>query len=96
MKRRTPNPASDSAPRPIYYISDRPEAYEYWGELSRVDAQALARTIADHAAKRFPKIEFRIDSEWHSHDQVLGLVAAYIDGHWQNWATEMADGRQTA
>jgi len=40
-----------------------------WG---RVEAQALARTIADHAAKRFPNIEFRIDSEWHSHDQVLG------------------------
>lgn len=96
MKRDAPKTAGDGAARPVYYISDRPEAYEYAGELGRVEAQALARTIADHAAKRFPNIEFRIDSEWHSHDQVLGLVAAYIDSHWQHWATEMADGRQTA
>jgi hypothetical protein len=82
--------------RPVYFVSDRPEAYEYGSEIGPLEAREFARTIAEHAARRFPKVEFRIDSEWHSHDPALDPVAAYIDSHWQRWATEMTDGRQTA
>jgi hypothetical protein len=96
MKRHTANPASDGVARPIYFISDRPEAYEYWGEVGHMEAKALAHLISAHAAKRFPNVEFRIDSQWHSHDPVLGLVAAYIDSHWREWATTMAGQRLTA
>lgn len=82
--------------RPVYFISDRPEAYEYWSEIGPLEAREFARTIAEHAARRFPKVEFRIDSEWHSHDPLLDPVAAYIASHWQRWAAETADDRQTA
>lgn len=84
------------AGRPVYFVSDRPEAYEVWGEVNREEAKALARTIADHAGKRFSNVEFRIDGEWHGHDVAMGIVAAYIDSHWRQWAAEMVDYRQTA
>ena len=77
--------------RPQYFISDRPEAYEIWGEISREEARALARLIADHAARRFPHIEFRIDGNWHTHDHSTELAAAYIESHWQAWAAAMVD-----
>lgn len=77
--------------RPQYFISDRPEAYEIWGEISREEACVLARLIAEHAARRFPNIEFCIDGNWHTHDQSTKLVAAYIESHWQAWAAAMED-----
>lgn len=77
--------------RPQYFISDRPEAYEIWGEISREDAMALVRLIADHAARRFPHIEFRIDCNWHTHDHCTELAAAYIESHWQAWAAAMVN-----
>lgn len=88
---------STSAPaRPVYFISNRPEAYEITGEVSREEAGMLARLIAERAGKRFPGIEFRIDGEWHSHDRSTELAAEYIEGHWQAWAATMVDHKQTA
>lgn len=88
-----------SAPMPErqqYFVSDRPEAYEVWGEVSREEAGMLARLIVRHAAERFPNIEFRIDGNWHTHDRSTELVSAYIESHWQAWAAAMVDHRQTA
>lgn len=75
-----------AADRMIYFISNRPESYEYWGEVSREKAESLARIIAERAARQFPDIEFRIDGEWHSHDPRTADAAAYIESHWQSWA----------
>jgi len=77
--------------KPTYFISDRPEAYEVWGEVSYEDAKAIAKTIADHAARRFPDIEFRIDSAWHSHGSGLQKVAEYIDTNWEKWAAPLLE-----
>jgi hypothetical protein len=76
------------AEKPIYYVSARPEAYEYWGEIGRDEARRIAVLIAHRAAESFPNIEFRIDEVWHDHLPGMELVAAHIDSHWQQW---MAD-----
>jgi hypothetical protein len=71
--------------RPVYYISNRPEAYEVAGEVGYDEAAAIARTIAEHAARHFPGIDFRVDGEWHTHQAGMEKVAAYIEDHWQQW-----------
>lgn len=75
--------------RPVYYVSTRPEAYEYWGEVDAEKAQRLGELIAERAARHFPKIEFRTDAAWHSHPADMAGVADYIDRHWQTWAGEL-------
>lgn len=82
--------------RPVYFISDRPEAYEVWGEIGQEEAGKLAALIADHAGRHFPSIEFRIDGEWHTHDQSMDKVAAYIESHWQAWWADTKKHRETA
>lgn len=47
----------------IYYLSDRPEAYEYWGEIGHDAARRIGLLAAGRASERFPDIEFRIDSQ---------------------------------
>lgn len=81
---------SAHAEKPVYYVSTRPEAYEVCGEVGHDEAEALARMIADHAARHFPKVEFRVDDAWHMHPPGMELVAAYIDDHVQGWAAELA------
>lgn len=83
-QQRTRNPAP--ADRPVYFISNRPESYEYWGEVSREKAESFARIIAERASQRFPGIEFRIDGEWHDHDPRTSMASSYIESHWQSWA----------
>lgn len=72
----------------VYYVSNRPEAYEIFGEIERRQAQAIARAIAAQAAKRFPGIEFKVDDAWHRHQHGMEHVAAYIEANWQRWADE--------
>jgi hypothetical protein len=79
------NTANSDSTHLVYYISDRPEAYEIGGEVGRDEARDFARVIAEHAARHFPRIEFCIDSDWHAHDEVMDEVAAYIESHWQSW-----------
>lgn len=81
--------------RPVYYVSARPEAYEYWGEVGRDQAHRIAELIAQRAARRFPNIEFRVDAIWHDHLPGMELVAAHIDSHWQQWLAD-ADRMQHA
>jgi hypothetical protein len=78
---------------PVFFISNRPEAYEVWGEISHGEAETLARLIAARAAKRFPDIEFKIDGDWHTQDKSINVqhAAAYIESHWQSWAAAMVD-----
>lgn len=71
--------------RAVYYISDRPEAYEVFGEVSHAEAKHIGRLIAAEAARVFPAIDFRVDSAWHSHQHGMEKVAAYIEAHWQDW-----------
>lgn len=73
---------------PVYFVSDRPEAYEIWGEVSHDAARRIAALIAAHAGKRFPEIEFRVDGAWHSHPSSMGRVTEYIESHWQSWLAE--------
>ena len=70
----------------VYYVSNRPEAYEVCGEIERHQARAIARAIAEQAAKRFPGIEFKVDDAWHQHQHGMEHVAAYIEANWQRWA----------
>lgn len=77
--------AAPAAAPPVYFVSDRPEAYEIWGEVAPDKARHIAALIAEHAAKRFPGIEFRVDGAWHSHPPGLGPVTAYIEENWQAW-----------
>jgi hypothetical protein len=79
----------------VYYVSARPEAYEYWGEIGRDEASRIAELIAHRAAERFPNIDFRIDDAWHDHLPGMELVAAHIDSNWQKWVAEAA-GLQSA
>jgi hypothetical protein len=78
------------AEKPIYYVSARPEAYEYWGEIGRDEARRIAELIAHRAVERFPNIEFRVDDAWHDHLPGMELVAAHIDANWQMWVAEAA------
>lgn len=80
----------------IYYVSARPEAYEYWGEIGRDEARHIAELIARRAVERFPDIEFRVDDAWHDHLPGMELVAAHIDGNWQKWVTDAATLRSAA
>jgi hypothetical protein len=79
----------------IYFVSARPEAYEYWGEIGRAEARVIAELIARRAVERFPNIEFRVDDAWHDHLPGMELVAAHIDANWQQWVSE-ADSLQHA
>lgn len=74
--------------RPVYYVSSRPEAYEYWGEIEHDQALRIAAVVARRAGQRFPRIEFRVDDQWHEHLPGMTLIAAYIDGHWLQWLAE--------
>jgi hypothetical protein len=74
--------------RAIYYVSARPEAYEFWGEVGHDEARQLGELIARRAAERFSNIEFRVDDVWHDHPPGMELIAAYIDAHWQEWRAE--------
>lgn len=78
-----------AAARPVYFVSDRPEAYELWGEVGHDEAMAIARLIAERAARKFPAIEFRVDHGWHDHLPGMEKVSAYIEGHWQGWARSL-------
>jgi hypothetical protein len=71
--------------KPVYYVSNRPEAYEVAGEIGHDEAAAIAATIVQHCRRHFPGIEFRIDGEWHSHQPGMEKVAAYIEDNWQQW-----------
>ena len=73
--------------RPVYFISNRPEASEVGGEVSVERAASLAAVIVQRATRAFPGIDFRIDGQWHSHDPELDRVAAYIESHWAAWAS---------
>ncbi|MDP1651830.1 MAG: hypothetical protein Q8L56_03810 [Rhodocyclaceae bacterium] len=78
------------AEKSVYYISARPEAYEFWGEVGHDEALRLASLIAERAARRFRNIEFRVDADWHMHPPGMELVAAYIDDHLPAWMAELA------
>lgn len=78
------------AEKPIYFVSARPEAYEYWGEIGREEAHHIADLIARRAVERFPNIEFRVDDAWHDHLPGMELIAAHIDANWQKWVAEAA------
>ncbi len=71
--------------KPVYFVSNRPEAYEVAGEVGHDEAEAIARAIVEHAGHRFPGVEFRVDGEWHSHQPGMEKVAAYIEEHWEQW-----------
>lgn len=71
--------------RAVYYISDRPEAYEVFGEVGYEEAKHIGSLIAAEAARVFPDIDFRVDSAWHSHQHGMEEVAAFIEDHWQEW-----------
>lgn len=75
-------------PDTVYYVSSRPEAYEYWGEVDHDRARRIAEVIVRHARRRFPTIDFRVDDGWHEQAHGMTLVAAYIDGHWLQWLAE--------
>lgn len=74
--------------KPVYYVSSRPEAYEYWGEVDLEEARRIGEVIVRRAGERFPRIEFRLDDAWHGHPPGMTLVASYIDGHWRQWLAE--------
>lgn len=83
--------------RPIYYVSGRPEAYEVWGEITSSEAKAIATTIVRQAAARFPHVEFRVSDGWSMHGQGMNQIAAYIDKHWERWASSaLTDTRRAA
>lgn len=78
--------------KPVYYVSTRPEAYEYWGEVGADEARRLGEIIAAQAARHFPAIEFRADADWHVHPPGMEPVADYIERHWQSWAAAAVQG----
>lgn len=83
------SPRAASMPaRPVYFISDRPEAYELWGEVSHEEAVRIGRVIAERARRRFPTFEFRIDAGWHVHPVGSEEVAAFIEDHAAQWLAE--------
>lgn len=76
--------------KPVYYVSARPEAYEYWGEVDKDNAHDMARLIVERAGRYFPRLEFRADDEWHVLPLGMEPVAVYIDDHLQAWANQAA------
>jgi hypothetical protein len=86
LKERKQNPRT--VERSIYFVSDRPEAYEIWGEISHDGAARIGRLIAERASRQFPSIEFRVDGAWHLHQPGTEPVAAFIEEHLQTWVTE--------
>lgn len=79
---------TESSTRPVYYVSNRPEAYELSGEVGPAMAQQLAQLIAARASRRFRDIAFEIDAEWHVHEPGMERIAAYIDDHLPHWLHE--------
>ncbi len=79
---------SGAVERPVYFVSDRPEAYEIAGEVGHEEAGEIGRLIAERAGHRFPGVEFRVDSEWHSQQPGMERVSAYIEEHWQHWVVQ--------
>lgn len=77
-----------AAERSVYYVSNRPEAYEICGEVGHDEARDIGNLIAERAARHFPDVEFKVDSVWHSHQHGMEKVAAYIEDHWQDWVSE--------
>lgn len=77
-----------AAERSVYYISNRPEAYELFGEISHDEAMDIGKLIAERAARHFPDVAFKVDSAWHSHQHGMEEVVAYIEDHWQDWVAE--------
>lgn len=86
LKERKQSPRA--AERSVYFISDRPEAYEIWGEIGHEAAARIGRLIAERAGRRFPNIEFRVDGSWHVHDPGTEGVAAFIEEHLQAWVSD--------
>lgn len=82
---------SEAAGKPCYFISDRPEAYEVWAEVTVDEARGIARIIRDRAAARFPDIEFVVDGLWHQHQHGLERVANWIEECWPDWIEEAQD-----
>lgn len=78
--------------RPIYYISNRPEAYEIGAEVGHDEAILIASLIAERATMAFPHIEFRVDGVWHFHPRGTEVVTAYIESRWQEWVKEAVPG----
>ena len=87
-----PAPLELVGDKPVYFVSSRPEAYEVCGEIGHDEARAIGRTIAEHAARRFPGVEFRVDDSWHQHQHGMEHVAAFIEAHWQQWAEAVLHG----
>ena len=85
---RMPQSAKSPTPEPVYFVSDRPEAYEIWGEVSRDAAARFAEIIAERASKRFPNIRFQIDGRWHTHEHGMELISSYIESNWHRWVTK--------
>ena len=79
---------STTIEKAVYYLSDRPEAYEVWAEVSQEEAKAMAQLIAQRAGQHFPDIEFLIDGDWHAHQRGMEHVASVIEENWQTWVEE--------
>lgn len=77
------------ASKPVYYVSDRPEAYELWAEVSLGEARDIASQIARKAAEQFPDVEFLVDGGWHSHQRGLEHVANVIEENWRVWVNRL-------
>jgi hypothetical protein len=75
--------------RPVYYVSDRPEAYELWGEIGHDAAADIGRLVAERAGRRFPNIEFRVDGSWHLHEPGTEGVAEFIEEQLPAWVEEV-------
>lgn len=82
-------PVAAAAQRPVYYVSDRPEAYEFWGEVNHDSAASIGRLIAAQAGRKFPEIEFRVDAGWHLHQPGMEGVTAFIEDRLPAWVAEV-------
>lgn len=88
IERTSGTVAGSATAQHVYFISDRPEAYEVWGEISLSQAREFARLIAGKAAAQFPGVEFRVDGGWHQHEPGMEHIAAVIEEHWESWVDE--------
>ena len=77
--------ANSQMQKPVYYLSDRPEAYELWSEVTHGEARNFAEQIARKAAELFPEVEFRVDGGWHSHQRGMEHIANVIEENWLDW-----------